>query len=116
MSPMRLSLPYTLPAFSEEEPSLPRPANLNSDVTVLFSPEQIVGRVAELSTQIVQDYAKTGMSVCLVGMLPGAALFVADLIRAIGDQLPVELQYLDTAQFRATRQLRFRLRASRCCL
>lgn len=100
-------LPYTLPAFIEEEPSLPSPANLNGDIAVLFSPEQIADRVAELSAQIVQDYAKTGRSVCLLGMLPGAGLFVADLVRAIGEQLPVELQYLDMAQFRATQQLPF---------
>ena len=100
-------LPYTLPAFIEEEPSLPSEANLNGDVTVLFSPEQIAQRVTELSTQIVQDYAKTGMSVCLVGMLPEATLFVADLTRAIGEQLSLELQYLDIAQFRAAQQVPF---------
>ncbi len=100
-------LPYTLPAFIEEEPLLPTMANLNGDIAVLFSPEQIARRVAELSTQIVQDYAKTGMSVCLVGMLPQAALFVADLVREIGNQLPVEVQSLDISQFRATQQIPF---------
>jgi hypoxanthine phosphoribosyltransferase len=48
---------------------------------VLFSREQIANRVAELGRQIDQDYA--GQSIVLLGVLKGAAIFLADLARNI---------------------------------
>lgn len=48
---------------------------------VLFSSEQIGARVAELGRQISQEYA--GQSVVLIGVLKGAAIFLADLARSI---------------------------------
>ena len=52
-----------------------------STYPVLFSREQIAVRVAELGEQINKDYA--GESVILVGVLKGAAIFLADLARQI---------------------------------
>jgi hypoxanthine phosphoribosyltransferase len=48
---------------------------------VLFSREQIAQRVAELGRQIDQDYAS--QSIVLLGVLKGAAIFLADLARNI---------------------------------
>ncbi len=48
---------------------------------VLFSREQIAQRVAELGRQIDQDYA--GQNIVLLGVLKGAAIFLADLARNI---------------------------------
>lgn len=48
---------------------------------VLFSRRQISARVAEMGRQIDQDYA--GQSVVLLGVLKGAAIFLADLARSI---------------------------------
>ncbi len=48
---------------------------------VLFSREQISRRVAEIGQQIDQDYA--GQKIVLVGVLKGAAIFLADLARSI---------------------------------
>lgn len=48
---------------------------------VLFSRERIRERVAELGRQIDRDYA--GESIVLVGVLKGAAIFLADLARSI---------------------------------
>ncbi len=48
---------------------------------ILFSAEQIGGRVAELGQQISTDYA--GQSIVLIGVLKGAAIFLADLARSI---------------------------------
>ncbi len=48
---------------------------------VLFSREQIAVRVGELGAQINRDYE--GESVILVGVLKGAAIFLADLARTI---------------------------------
>ena len=48
---------------------------------VLFSAEQIAERVRAIGKQITEDYA--GQSIVLVGVLKGAAIFLADLARAI---------------------------------
>ena len=49
---------------------------------VLLSREQISERVKELGAEITRDYQ--GKSVVLIGVLKGAAIFLADLARAIG--------------------------------
>ena len=56
-------------------------ANIHKDFPVLFSEKQIAERTAEIGRQIDQDYA--GKSVVLVGVLKGAAIFLADLSRCI---------------------------------
>ena len=48
---------------------------------ILLSHEQIHQRIAELGAQITADYA--GESIVLVGVLKGAAIFLADLARQI---------------------------------
>ena len=48
---------------------------------VLFSRQTIAQRVGELGAEINHDYA--GQSVILVGILKGAAIFLADLAREI---------------------------------
>jgi len=49
--------------------------------TVLFSEEQIQGRMAELAAQIDQDYA--GKDLLMVGILNGAVMVMADLSRLL---------------------------------
>ncbi len=48
---------------------------------LLFSREQIAAKVAELGAGITRDY--DGQKVVLVGVLKGAAIFLADLARQI---------------------------------
>jgi hypoxanthine phosphoribosyltransferase len=48
---------------------------------VLFGQKEIADRVAELGRQIDHDYA--GQSIVLLGVLKGAAIFLADLARNI---------------------------------
>jgi hypoxanthine phosphoribosyltransferase len=48
---------------------------------VLISKQQIADRTREIGAQITADYA--GRSVVLIGVLKGAAIFLADLARAI---------------------------------
>ncbi len=50
-------------------------------LSVLFSRDQIAARTAELGRRIDADYE--GKSVLLVGVLKGAAIFLADLARSI---------------------------------
>ncbi len=51
------------------------------DLQVLFTREQIAGRVAELGEQITRDFA--GESLVLLGVLKGASVFLSDLARSI---------------------------------
>jgi hypoxanthine phosphoribosyltransferase len=63
-------MPATLPEFIAPE-----------TMDVLFSRQQISERVAALGQQISTEYA--GQSVVLIGVLKGAAIFLADLARSI---------------------------------
>ena len=54
---------------------------IHEDFPILFSESQIAERTAEIGRQIDIDYA--GQSVVLVGVLKGAAIFLADLARSI---------------------------------
>jgi hypoxanthine phosphoribosyltransferase len=54
---------------------------VHQDLEILFSRERIRHRVAEMGRQIDRDYA--GEKVVLVGVLKGAAIFLADLARSI---------------------------------
>ena len=56
-------------------------ANIHKDFPVLFTEQEIARRTAEIGWQIDDDYA--GQSVVLVGVLKGAAIFLADLSRRI---------------------------------
>ncbi len=56
---------------------------------VLYSPETISNRVAEIGAKITEDYA--GKSLVVIGVLKGATVFIADLIRHI--DLPLKLDY-----------------------
>jgi len=64
---------------------------------VLLSPEKIAARVAELGRQISADYR--GKSLILVGILSGAVVFLADLIRAIS--IPLELDFVAISSYGA---------------
>jgi hypoxanthine phosphoribosyltransferase len=50
-----------------------------SELKVLISRQDVAKRVSELGVQITKDFA--GQSVVLVGVLKGAAIFLADLAR-----------------------------------
>lgn len=52
-----------------------------SQLKVLISRQEVAARVGELGAQITKDFA--GQSVILVGVLKGAAIFLADLARHI---------------------------------
>ncbi len=53
----------------------------NTNLEVLFTEEQIRGRIAELGKQITTEYA--GKELVLVGVLKGCCLFMADLMREV---------------------------------
>ena len=63
-------MPATLPEFIAPE-----------TMDILFTQQQIATRVVEIGRQISADYH--GQSVVLIGVLKGAAIFLADLARSI---------------------------------
>src|SRR5262245_12257820 len=62
---------------------------------VLISDEEITARIADLGEAITRDYV--GRAPILVGVLKGALIFVADLIRAIA--LPVSVDFMSVSSY-----------------
>jgi len=65
--------------------------------TVLITEEEIRRRIADLGLQISKDFA--GGSVTLVGILKGSFVFLADLIRAIAQDIPVEVDFMSVSSY-----------------
>jgi len=78
-----------LSAMSEKT-MRPRPCE------VLLDQDRIARRIEQLGTQISADYA--GKQPVLVGVLKGAAVFVADLMRQV--TIPIELEFIHAASYR----------------
>jgi hypoxanthine phosphoribosyltransferase len=67
----------------------------NPNLEVLFSAEQIAERVREMGATIAADYA--GREFILIGILKGATLFLADLMRAI--DAPVSVEFMAVSSY-----------------
>ncbi len=65
--------------------------------SVLISSEQIQRRNAELGRQISADYA--GGAVTIVAILKGSFLFLADMIRQISPEIPVEVDFMAVSSY-----------------
>jgi len=69
---------------------------MHEDVTrILFSADDLNERVSELGSQIAADYA--GKDLVVVSVLRGAAIFMADLVRAI--DLPLEMDFMAVSSY-----------------
>jgi hypoxanthine phosphoribosyltransferase len=64
-------------------------------LTLLVSRETIAARVHELGARISRDYA--GQEIVLVGVLKGAFVFLADLMREI--QIPARIEFVRLASY-----------------
>jgi hypoxanthine phosphoribosyltransferase len=64
-------------------------------LSLLLSPEAIAARVKELAIQLSRDYA--GKDLLLVGVLKGAFVFLADLMRAL--EMPVQVEFVRLASY-----------------
>ncbi|MGI6590846.1 MAG: hypoxanthine phosphoribosyltransferase [Eggerthellaceae bacterium] len=70
--------------------------SLHPDIErICITEEQLRERVTEMGQQITKDYA--GEDVVVVSVLRGAAIFMADLVRAI--DLPVEMDYMAISSY-----------------
>lgn len=65
--------------------------------TVLITEEEIRRRITDLGRQISKDFA--GRSVTLVGILKGSFIFMADLIRAVTPDIPVEVDFMSVSSY-----------------
>lgn len=70
------------------------PSHLQN-VDVFISEEKIQSRIAELGEEITKDFA--GEEVVIIGVLNGAFMFCADLIRQI--KLPVHLEFMGASSY-----------------
>jgi len=64
-------------------------------VRVLYAPETLAARVAELGREITRDYAGREIVVC--GVLKGSFVFVGDLCRAIA--LPTGIEFIGISSY-----------------
>lgn len=62
---------------------------------VLFDREELKNKVAELGDKITEEYR--GREVLVVGILKGAFIFMADLIREI--KIPLEIDFMDVSSY-----------------
>lgn len=74
---------------------------LHEDIDhVILTEQQISERIREMGAEIQRDYADAAKPLLLVAVLRGAALFVADLARAIEDR--VELDFMAVSSYGST--------------
>jgi len=66
-----------------------------ADLEVLISEKEIQAKVDELAETITRDYA--GQDLLVVGILKGAFIFMADLVRHI--RLPVTVDFMDMSSY-----------------
>lgn len=65
------------------------------EVAVLFTEDEVRRKIKELARQITGDYA--GQEIMVVGILKGAFIFMADLVREI--DLPLQLDFMDVSSY-----------------
>lgn len=73
---------------------------LNDVKEVLISEEEIAEKVVEIAGQITEKYR--GKPLMVIGVLKGANVFVADLIRKI--DIPMELDFMAISSYGASTQ------------
>ena len=74
---------------------LPLNTQEHAKLSLLLSREAIAARVTELAIRISRDYV--GKDLLLVGVLKGAFVFLADLMRAL--EMPVQVEFLRLASY-----------------
>lgn len=66
---------------------------------MLISPEELQRRVSELGVQISSDYR--GRDLIMVGVLRGAVVFIADLLRQL--TIPCEIDFMAVSSYGSSR-------------
>jgi hypoxanthine phosphoribosyltransferase len=80
---------------------MPTDASAHPDVKkVLLSETALRDRIRELGAQITRDYADR--RVLVVGVLKGSVIFLADLLRAIGPEVDVHVDFVAVSSYAGT--------------
>lgn len=72
----------------------------NARIRQLYAQDQIRERIKEMGREISKDYCGLGRPV-VIGVLKGALLFLADLIRSIECEDPLQLEFVRLASYGA---------------
>ncbi len=73
-------------------------APLHADIAkVLLDEAALKARIAELGAQIARDYK--GRRLMVVGVLKGSVLFLADLLRALGPEADIEVDFVAASSY-----------------
>lgn len=81
-----------------KKPKIAKAKSIEEDVQdILISEQDIQKRVCELGDTISKDYAGATQPVLLVGVLTGACVFHADLLRRV--TIPVELDFMSVSSY-----------------
>jgi len=67
---------------------------------VLLSESALSARIRELGAQITRDYA--GRRLMVVGVLKGSLIFMSDLLRAIGAEVDVHVDFMAVSSYAGT--------------
>ena len=80
---------------------MPTETTLHPDISKLLLAEDVLRvRIRELGAQITRDYA--GRRLMVVGVLKGSLIFMADLLRAIGPEVDVHVDFLAVSSYAGT--------------
>lgn len=80
---------------------MPTDATLHPDILkILLSEDALRARIRELGAQLTRDYA--GRRLLIVGVLKGSLIFMADLLRAIGPEVDVHVDFLAVSSYAGT--------------
>jgi hypoxanthine phosphoribosyltransferase len=79
------------------------PAWVLDEISTFITSEELVIRTHELAWTIAEDYRGLGVShdrpLHMIGVLKGVVPFMADLMRAIPDDVPVSVDFLSIASY-----------------
>ncbi len=72
--------------------------NKNANISqILITEEEITNRVKEIAAKITNDYKNALKPPCMIGLLKGSYVFMADLLRLI--DLPVEVDFIVVSSY-----------------
>jgi hypoxanthine phosphoribosyltransferase len=73
-------------------------ASVHPDLAkVLYDEAALASRIKALGAEIARDYA--GRRLVVVGVLKGSVIFLADLLRALGPRLDVEVDFVAVSSY-----------------
>lgn len=80
---------------------MPTDATLHPDIKkILLTEDALRARIQELGAQLTRDYA--GRRLLVVGVLKGSLIFMADLLRAIGPEVDVHMDFVAVSSYAGT--------------